>query len=220
MDNSKFFQVIWRINAILMLLALVLGLVKIGYDELYKRSHQPTYSDTYNYSTFGIDESSESIRETRWRYGRLNKVTGESRLVLELTSELRNENDSIYLTRNILFINAELGNSWLRSHNNSSIWNHEFLTTEAGEVLAVIYDIAECMNNECTDWSKTAIYLSRTDSSELTKIVDQASRRIGHEMLDDHHLVILYVQDEIAYAAKVSLIDFAVIENIALSQVE
>jgi hypothetical protein len=76
------------------------------------------------------------------------------------------------------------------------------------------------MNNECTEWSEKAIYLSRTDGSELTRIVDRVSRRVDQAMSDDEHLLVFYVQDGIAHAAKVSLRDFTVIESVALSPVE
>jgi hypothetical protein len=39
-------------------------------------------------------------------------------------------------------------------------------------------------------------------------------------MSDDEHLLVFYVQDGIAHAAKVSLRDFTVIESVALSPVE
>jgi len=222
MDNNKFFRVIWRINAILMLLASVLIIFTIAYDELYRRLHQPTYLGSSNFTTYEMDEDSKTIVETRWGYGGLEEIPGAPSWVISLRSELLNEDGllELHFTRNLLFINAELGNSWLLSDGNNIIWNYEFVTTTDGETAAVLYDISNCMNNRCTEWSETAIYLSHTDGSGLTRLIDRVSRRIDQVMLDDNYLAVFYVQDEVAHATKVSLIDLTVIEDTTLAPVK
>ena len=216
MDNNKFFKTIWRINAILMLLALI----AVGSISAYKEVHRwlnPWSYDTSNYSTFHTDADTGDIIETRWVYGKVQEVSGRSESVIPLLSE----RDQGYTIRNLLFVDDDLGNRWVLSHNDSIIWNYELLAGgDDSEVAAVIYDISKCNDDWCEEQSGKSIYLSRPDGSELTQIVTGISRRIGQSMMDVNHVTIFYVKDEVGHAAKVSLRDFAIVQSEVLSPVE
>jgi hypothetical protein len=220
-DENRFFRFLWRINAILMLCALLLVIGKSISEELDRRSRQP-YEAPYNYATHEVDEKGGTVVEERWRYGGPSEVIGTSSLVLSLVSSGDADGPS-YQLRNLLFVDANLENSaWLLPDNEKHILSHELLRFgDRDRVLAILYEIKAADSAESVQGGdQSSIYLSRPDGKELTPVVVGLDRSIGHAMTDERHLVVFYVKDGAAHSKKIALSDFSVVESIALPPIE
>ena len=217
MDNNKFFRIIWRINAILVLLALIAVGSISAYKEVHRWLNPWAYYGTYNYSTSHTDADTGDVIETHWTYGMVQRASSSPGSIIPLLSE-RDQRRTI---RNLLFVDNDLENRWVLPHNDNIIWSYELLAVgDDSKVVAIIYDISKCNDDWCEEWSGQSIYLSRPDGSELTQVVAGSSRRIGQSTIDENNLVVYYVKDEQGYAAKVSLIDFTVTRSVELSPVD
>jgi hypothetical protein len=217
-DENRFFRFLWRINAILMLCALLLLIVKFVSEELDRRSQQP-YEFPSNYATYELDERGETVVKERWRYGGPSEVRGASSFVLPLVSG-GDAAEPSYQVRNLLFVDANLENgAWLLPDNQKHILSYEFLRFgDHDRVLAVLYEIKAADNAE--GGNGLSIYLSRPDGKELTPVVAGLDRSIGHAMTDERHLVVFYVKDGAAHSEKIALADFTVVESVALPPIE
>lgn len=224
MDNNKFFRFLWRINAILILCVLVLISGKFVYEEFYQQLYRESYESAYNLATYEVDPTGETVLEERWRYGRLNEVINTFSFVLPLYS-IGNTDESSYQLRNLLFVDVNLENSqWLLPDNQKNILSYEFLRFgDYGRVSAVLYEVTS-KETDVKELAKVgngvSIYLSRPDGKEFTQVVVGLDRSIGHTMINKHHLVIFYVKGGVAYADKITLSDFSVVESITLPPIE
>jgi hypothetical protein len=183
-------------------------------------------SSLLNVITYEVDETGATVAEG-WRYGPLDAVAGAPGLILPLYSvgDAGAPGAGNLALRNLLFVDAGLQEShWLLSDNERTIAHYESVGREEDEVArAILYEVQDRTTADTTPSEKsrhTSIYLSRPDGRALTRLVADADRCIGHALVDEAHLAILYLQGETAYAARVALANLAVIETVALPPIE
>jgi len=210
-DDNKFFKFLWRINAVLVMCTCLLLFGKFTYEKLYWRSGLPP-SVTSNIETHGVDEKGETVVLEKWRYGDLQRVVGAPEFIVPFYSIWNVDEPSRHQRslRNLLFVDADLKDSrWLLPDNQTHISSYDLLMSEDWDsVLAIV-----CVLDN-------SIYLSRPDGRELTQVIADSDRRIGHATIDDNYLVVFYLKDSVAYSAKIALSDFSIVETIALPPVE
>ena len=72
MDDNRHFRLLWRINAVLIPVVILLA---IGQSVYYKLRGRFYVTDVMsNEVTFGVDELGETALKEKWRYGKPGKV--------------------------------------------------------------------------------------------------------------------------------------------------
>lgn len=223
MDDNRFFKLLWRVNALLMAGVLLFVSGQLVYDRIFQES-ESVDSSLLNVITYDVDETGATVAEG-WRYGPLDAVAGAPGLILPLYSV--GDADALgagnFSLRNLLFVDAGLQEShWLLSDNAHTIARYESVRGDkvARLILYEIHDQPAADIAPGEEGHRTSIYLSRPNGQALTRLVTGVDRCIGHALVDEAHLAILYVRDEMAYAAKVALADLTVVETMALPLVE
>ena len=69
MDENKFFKSLWRVNAILITLVLILIVGEFVYRRIIDIWFNPTPESFYNLQTYRTNETGEMVIDAKWRYG-------------------------------------------------------------------------------------------------------------------------------------------------------
>lgn len=230
MDENKWFRRLWRVNAVLILLVLVVGIGAHSHKTVRGWFREP-YISSSNIAQvgFGFDASGDAV--LKGRYGRPRELPGASRFIVPLNRVYRKGDPSGYrgsLLANLLFVDAALGvKRWLLPDNEKYISRYHLLThgrDESERTLAILYKIMEesdVVDEETgSKLMKPSVYLSRPDGTGLVRVIECVDRIIGHPVADENHLVVFYVKDNMGHAARIALSDFSVVGSTKLQPIE
>jgi hypothetical protein len=211
-NDNRFFKTVWRINALLVMCALVLFIGKSIYDEFQRRSRQTDYY-AYNNASYATNEKGDIIIKDKWAYGSPSEVTGVSVFVfpLFLVGD-PNKSESAYQIRNLAFVDNSLGYSkWLLPDNQKIILSYEFVESKDRDtVLAILYEILD------KGADKASIYLSQPNGETFTLIIANVDRRMGQATIVGNYVIVFYIKEGTAYSTRIDLSSFSVVDNIAL----
>jgi len=221
MDDSRWFKLICRINAVLLLVAVVMAIGKFVYEQWPWRRRVTCLS---NYVTFGLDEEGRKVEKEKWRYDDPVKVPGGAGFIIPLDSTWSADDPSRTWssTRNLLFVDGDLkAKKWLLPDNEGGISGWEFLAHEKdGPALAILFrmwdrhdDVGKRADAEAR---KLSVFLARPDCARFAQVLTGLTRCIGKAQVDGNHLVVFYVKDGAGYAAKIAVADFSVVETTTL----
>jgi hypothetical protein len=217
MDENRFFRWLWRVNAILITLGLILLIGDLAYRRVISGWLNPAPESFYNLQTYRTSETGELIADAKWRYGAPQQLAETSVLLpLLLIEEGAGARQS-----NLLLINTDKLEEarWIWPENPHRVWANPLEVNE--EVIAVLYEtvdeeghIAQGLTTQ--EESGLNIYLAYPGGAELTPILKEVDRVIGYTVIEVNYLVIFYTKAGEGYSMKVNLSDFSVIEQITL----
>ncbi len=233
MDENKWFKRLWRANAVLILLVLVVGIGAQMNRTVSEWLYPSRYRLASNLSTYEYDESGDAVLKSEWRYGDPEKVPGASRFIVPLNRVLRKDRDEELgypgpRLVNLLFVDADLVTKrWFLPDNAKMNWTYELLTRGEGKdktTLAIrlgFWEESDEIDEETGKkiW-KTSVYLARPDGTGLVRVIKCVDRIIGHPVVDENHLVMFYVKDNMGHAARIALSDFSVVGSTTLQPIE
>jgi len=229
-DDNKWFRLLWRVNAVLILLVLVVGIGAHSYKTVRGWFREPYYISS-NVMVETLDESGDTVLKAEWRYGDPKEMPGAPGFIVPLHRVVRERDPSGYrgyrLT-NLLFVDAGLGvTRWLLPDNEKHISHYELLTYGEGEekrplaILCEIMEESDIVDEETGDKiMKPSVYLARPDGTGLVRIIECVERRIDHAVADESHLVVFYVKGNMGHAARIGLSDFSVAGSTTLQPIE
>ena len=226
MDDNRCFRLLWRVNAVLFLVALVLAIGRFVYDGCSSWFHEPAASPS-NFPTYGIDAEGKTVVTAKWLYGDPRKVPGGAGFIVPLYSTWSADEPSRRrrALRNLLFVDKALKTSrWLLPDNERDISGWELLAhEEGGKALALLFEMHEPhadAEEQGAEAHKLSLHLSRPDCTRPVRVLTGLTRCIGKELADDDHVIVFYVKDGAGHAAKIALADASVDQTTTLEPQE
>lgn len=229
MDDSRYFKLLWRANAVLVLVVL-LG---VSGDSVYRTVRRwfwrtpPAWS---NATETVLNARGETVVKGKWRYGDPEKVPGGPGFIVPLYSTLHPDDPSRYYMslRNLLFVNKSLeARRWLMPDNEREITSWKFLEPEGDGatpgILLNMWKKDPDAGEEAKDAGRTrklSIHLARPDCTGLVRVLEGLTRCIGSEFVDQHHATFFYVKGGAGHASKIALADFSVVGTASLALAE
>ncbi len=232
MDENKWFKRLWRVNAVLILLVLVVGTGAYVYRTVRGWFYEPYYG-TSNIRQLVLDATGDTVLKAEWRYGDPEEVPGTSRFIVPLNRVFRGDRDELLgflgpTLANLLFVDADLGaKRWFLPDNEKLGWTYELLTRGEGKdktTLAIRLGFSE-ESDEIDEetgkkvWKKS-IYLARPDGTGHVRVIECVDRIIDEAVADESHLVVFYVKDNMGHAARIDLSDFSIVGSTKLQPIE
>lgn len=222
MEESTFFKKVWRLNALIILVAGILAILLLligGYHTARNifGSHQAT-------SIVNVAEDAHIDED--WTFGYMESLEGTDFTIVALESD-QSYSQSYYSKssasyRNFLFINSSTNKqNWLFP-NNKWLITHKTLLSEntscdsTHEVSGLLYIIVKKDTDgdkRLTNKDKVTVILSSPSGDSYTEILPSIDRMIGHNVVSSDAFLILYKKDGVAYSAKYSLHDFSLINE-------
>jgi hypothetical protein len=228
MDNIKFFRVLWRVNAIIILaLSIVFIILMVG---LFKNTSYQTRS-VYMDDVF----EQESERKARWNLGKFEELNESGLFIAPLMSKQSfsigfSKKKKTKAIRNYLFVDINQKNSfWLFEQNDFVIEGIQYVT-EAGisrwysdsrekaiALFFVVYKVDTNNDNAIKDNDLGSVALTKLDGSAYTEIENEIenirSIKVTNAGTD---LVLFYEKEGKLYVSKYSLTDFKKISEMEI----
>lgn len=228
MDENRFFRIVWRINSVFLLIAAILGIGVLLFAAyaIYK----DIFAERRVHNVVNVDARSPA--EERWQYGSMLNVPGTPHVMLRLESD-QSYSQSYYSkstssARNYLFINGQSSAAhWLFDRQDYLITGFNFLSRndyrkQETPPRAILYEVVKRDSDNDGRLSSNdleSIGLSMPDGTNYKEIVQEIDSLIGHVLVDDDLVLLVYERDGEGYRARVQLSDFTVLQEEMLPKV-
>lgn len=212
MQDNKFFQFVWRFNALLLmtsgLLAVAILLFALFGEILNNR-------DRVNNNIVNVDRDTEIIENLKISDYREVKGTSYVFFPLKLAQSYSRGSYSSKSTssqRNYLFV--DLKNSkdkhWLLPDNESLIFSNVQIPARsvAGEPRAILYTLVTKDTNDdrrLTASDLLTISVSKPNGKNYRVVAEGVSRLLGYKPIDDSQMAVIYKRDRSIYSQLVNL---------------
>lgn len=224
--KSQFFEIVWKINAIVILAAgllslAVLSVVGFKFYRDFTRDRQAS-------SLVTVAPESEDESEKLWKFGYQRSLAGHDTVVFPLNSE-ESIAQSHYSKvgnslRNLLFFNPVTNRSqWLLESNNSLIVDDLFIEDSKFKKISVgLYVVVKSDTNKdgiLSARDNKVISVSKADGSEYREIQTNIDQYLGASIVEEKFLSVFYLKEKIGYSTKVQLSDFSVVSTASFPQI-
>jgi hypothetical protein len=227
-DNSKFFRVIWKINAVIF---LVFGLLALG--TLFYSSYriiQEVFRDREVPSMVNV-EPDPGVK-SEWTLGDFDRLDGTDYLIAPVHST-QTYQASYYekgtsAVRNYLFVNGlDKSSRWLVPHNSYLFLSkHEGLiypSTGERYVDWIRYEVIKEDTNRderMTRDDQRTIAISYPTGEGYLELLSGIDQVLGYEMRDANHLLIFYLTDGTNYLSEIDIANRLVTVTEELPKIE
>ncbi|MBN1967771.1 MAG: hypothetical protein JXR48_02110 [Candidatus Delongbacteria bacterium] len=225
MENNRFYKIVWRLNAIVILIAGIIAifiLLFVGYN-----FYRDFFGSRFVPDAINVSENN-NIQETR-SLGYLQRIEGTNFICIPFETDQTYAHSyfskSLNSYRNYLFIDLETNEqNWLLENNNHLITQTDFIFENDGslgknKVLAIMYSIVKSDNNSdkmLNEKDKITIALSNTSGKNYYEILTSVDRLIGFNMVNENEIIIIYMNDSRGYSIKVSLEDYKILSKVEI----
>lgn len=226
--ESRFFKYLSRFNSLMGMiggLLLICILLYAGYmiaDNIFANR------DVRNI----VNVQTDSDVEEKWQIGYMSSIPGTPYVMVPLNSDQRYAQSyyskSASSVRNYLFINGQNNEKdWLFDTNAYLIIEMDLLSggavrSDKDVVRAILYRIVKSDTNKderLTPDDLQTVALSAPDGRNYKEILDRIDRFLGHRLVDEKTLLLLYQRKGTAFSANVDLTGFAVYNETELPKV-
>ncbi|MCH7854788.1 MAG: hypothetical protein IIB76_10700 [Proteobacteria bacterium] len=221
--TERFFSWVWRINGLLVFLAVTLFLISFGVfafnSGIFAGLDRP---ETPLTDVAGVDLAAEDLKLDRFK-----PLTGTAFLFAKLAAPAKyvgsGTSGATGMARNLLFFDTGSKTAhWLLPNTNHDILTQWFVhdrpfrgVRQAGAaqpiVIGLLLEIAEHVDHPDTEQLRKLVFVS-VDGKSITTISESIERLIGQRHVDAKSLLIFYVRD-----GSVSVIDLDPAEVIVRS---
>ncbi len=233
-EPSPFFRTIWRVNAVLLLVAGlgVLGLLASEFFSNLTRSS----TNRASIDIAGVDATANEAEN--WFLGNLEPIQGSDFFYLPLQSEEalakqnRMHNESFFgggywgKSRNFLFINpSENISRWLYSTNSQVVFSMNSYGNDPedfGIAVANVYRVVDADTNgdgQLTVDDQSLIAISSPDGTGYLEIVRGIDAILGYQQTDANTLLSIIRREDVAYIVTISLAEKRVLSESLLPKV-
>ncbi|WP_125931992.1 hypothetical protein [Thiosocius teredinicola] len=239
MDSNPFFKWVWRLNGILLLIAVLVVTASIGYEAIRAFTQNPQESAVV---TNVADDPSGT---EKWVLGGMQDLPGTELAMISLVSE----NDQVAMKRsgylgsggrywdprsgpakNILFLDKVSNRSyWLFPDNQQIIYSSApFPPVRYGEqkeraTKAIFYEFITVDSNTdgvMNEADKVSLAISHPDGTGLSVIAPQFDHVIGKNLTGDNQAIVVYQIDGIAHSTLVDLASLKITHTTELPRVK
>lgn len=220
MNNEKFFTTIWKINAFILLILGIFGIVSmliIGYIFIKEATSSKTITKVIN-----------TKNELKHKLGFSHVINLPNTPYAMLPLEDRQDYNYSYYTksaidsvRNYIFIDTQTGfNNWLLPTNKYLILN--FYLIDEKNPKAIVYEVIKKDTNKdsfLTKKDKKILAISSPDGGDFKELIDGVDRYLGKKFLDEK-LILFYEKESEGYSLHVNLAEFTAIKEINLAKIK
>lgn len=219
MEDNTFFKNIWRINGIIIMVAGILAICVLAFAGYQIISETTRDRNTRNI----VNIQGESDIKEKWQLGYMSEIKGSPYVMIPLNSD-QNYAQSYYSKssssiRNYLFINSQTNEKhWLFNTNQYLVVDSDVLLegdceSKENASIAILYRVVKTDTNDdkrLTNQDKLTIGMSLPDGKGYKDILDGVDVFVGHRLLDEKALLIVYQKNGTGYSSNVNLSDFVV----------
>lgn len=232
MRSRKFFRYLWNFNAMSLALASVLGIVLLLFGVFFLVSDM--FRPRHQTNVVNIDE--EIDKSETLELGGLERVQGSDSVIVPLFTVQETYGPSSSgpsrSTRNLLFLDTTTEQSfWLLPTHDYLIADRYDLTgsghryDDEQDAIAIYYEVVKADSNGdniLDEEDDAVIALSKPDGTGYREILgdDQPDAILGHQVLSEGKLVVLYRKDGSVIAATFSLRDFAPLSTVEVRKID
>lgn len=229
MEENRFFVFVWRLNSLVFLVAAVLAVGVLGIVGYLFFQDSVERSSVGFIAHVGADQLGEDMRQL----GRPTRIENSPYVIIPLHSNRRHASSysrmspyqdsglarSSIAISNILFVNTQSNEKrWLLPTNEFFIGRkivirERRLADNKIDVKAILYTIVKADtngDNRLTHEDQSVIALSLPSGQEYTEILQEIDDFMGHVVLEDDAIFLVYQKQGVGYAANVSLQDFSI----------
>jgi len=236
LENSKFFNWVWRLNGLIILASLFIALAFIAYLSISELSRQMPEAHIIT------NVADDPRGQEKWVLGSSKEFHDSDYIAIPLVSEREEvESDAAAFysrdsyrydsraSKNVLFINGKTNDSkWLFPSNDQLINNfgsfpqgYEYIRESNKEIFIFYQVINSDTNNDgvLTKDDKQNLAVSKISGLNYKVIIENVDRIISKDIVGLNDLIIVYQKLGVGYAMKLSATDFKIISNIELPKV-
>lgn len=235
MEENKAFKAIWRLNAVLILIAGIGVLCLLITLSFYFVKDQTRDRSLTNI----VDIEQQDDAEKQWTLGKLSTIAGSQSSWMPLYSDQKYTSGSMRKSassvRNYMFINkASKEKYWLLTHNQFLFIDTDFIRPLANSLKyinkqkllpteAILYTLVKNDTNgddKLTKNDRMSIAISQNDGTRFTELLQDIDYLNGYTILNKNKMLIVYQQDSIAYSATIDLSSLTLSNQEALPSVQ
>lgn len=219
MEENKFFRFVWRFDGVLFMIAgvLLIGVLAIA-------GYKIARDVTRERNTCNIVNVQEGVDlEENWLLGRMMDIQDSPWAMIPLNSD-QSYAQSYYSkssssARNYLFVNSRTNEKHWLFKTNQYLIAHAIFLPKTGygprekPVRVILYQIVKSDTNgdeRLTDEDLKTIALSSPDGRDYKEILDGIDMVVGHKLVDENNLFIVFQKNGVGFSANVSLADFKI----------
>ena len=218
MDENRFFKFVWRFNGIVLMVAGVIVIGVLSFAAFYEIFQGVTREREVRNI---VNVTDDTDLNEKWRLGYLKEVNGTPYVMIPLNADYNYKRSyyskSSYSSRNYLFINSQTNQKrWLLNTNDYLIMNDEMLSVKSYdekdcEVKAILYHMVKEDTNgdgKLTHDDLSVVALSKPDGTALNEVLSDLDVFVGHLVIDEKSMLLIYQKKTIGYSATLSMEDF------------
>lgn len=219
MEQSRFFTLVWRFNALLITAIGLVGICILVY-ATYQIA-KDTFGEKRVRNIVNI-ENDRGVTETL-SLRHMSQIGDGPFVMISLVSSQKYPQDhfskSTSSTRNWLFVDTKGANRhWLLESHKDLIISTQTLSldrsrqSEDNSVKAILYTVISSDTNgdgRLTGEDAKSIALSRGSGKDYRVVVEGADDIIGHQMVDEGTVFVAYQKRQNAYFKTINLSDFS-----------
>ena len=213
MKRANIFRIIWKINAVLILMVGLMVLVILCYTGY--RIYQDVFRSREVSSVVNIESDTRISAE--WRLGAFDRVEGTDYLMAPVysaqTFQASYYEKGTSAVRNYLFVNAiDKSSRWLVPHNNYLFlashkeWHRPGLGDSVVKWLR--YEVVKSDTNRdgrLTSEDQHTIGISDPTGEKYAELVSHVDRVLGYEMRDENTLLVFFRTGTKNFVAEINI---------------
>ena len=228
MKEKNIFYIIWKIDAVLILIGGLMALGVLGYTAY--RIYQDVFRSRDVSSMVNIAANTQMSSE--WALGDFDRLEGTDYLMAPVHST-QTYQASYYekgtsAVRNYLFVNSiNKSSRWLVPNNNYLFLSRhkEFYKPQSGSsrVIWLRYEVVKSDTNQdgrLTRDDKRTIGISDPNGDRYSELITNIDQILGYEMLNENSLLIFYRTDTKNYIAEINISERSIIVTNELPEIQ
>ncbi len=228
MKEKNTFHIIWKIDAVLILIGGLIAMGVFGYAAY--RIYQDVFRSRDVSSMVNIEANTQMSSE--WALGGFDRLEGTDYLMAPVystqTYQAAYYEKGTSAVRNYLFVNAvDKSSRWLVPNNNYLFLSRhkEFNNPTSGSswVTWLRYEVVKSDTNQdgqLTREDKRTIGISDPTGERYSELITDIDQILGYEMLEENYLLIFYRTDTKNYIAEVDISDRRIIVTNELPEIQ
>jgi hypothetical protein len=224
-NRRRFFAIVWRINAILIMVTGVLaaGVLAFAGWQIYKDLARTRHASDV------VNVANEQVDRSQVRLGQFVKVEGSqvlrAPLMVEQEYGFRSGTKEATAVRNYLFYDPASGRShWLLPGNRGLfLETHDLPELDRWEgkkpVVAVVYELVESDTSgdrKLTATDQKVIALSDAAGSRFTRVLTGVEEMNGSVLIGESRLLVLYTSAATLKGAEIDVVTHKVLRDAAV----
>ena len=228
MEDNKFFRLIWRFNALVIMSSGLLTIVVLLFAAV--QIFQESFGNRQVNNIVNVAQETK-IKET-YSIRHFREVSGTPYLIFSLSSNqsyrhTSYSSKSTAAKRNYLFVNSKTNSKqWLFLEHKNLIVDDYFIVDETAKnklIKAILYTVVTKDTNQdsrLTSSDLITIAIGDPSGEKYQEIVTDVKFYLGFKNLEDDQILVIYDKNDTIYSVKVDIDDFVVSQASKISKIQ